>query len=492
MPIPEKFGRYNVKSELGRGGMATVYRASDPSFDREVAIKVLPREMLHDPQFRSRFEREIKLVASLEHPSIVPVYDVGDVDGQPYFVMRYMPGGSLSDLIAKGNFSVEDTARIIEKIAQGLAYAHRKGIIHRDLKPDNILFDDNGDPFISDFGVAKFTESTSSLTGSGVIGTPAYMSPEQAQGGEIDGRSDVYGLGVIVYQMLSGHQPYSADTPMGVVVKHITEPVPEILNVLPELPVEADEIIKTAMAKDKSKRYATTIDLAKALNKVAFGHEGNLTNSTMNGVTTRLKTPTKQMSRGQTGYIVAGVILLIAVIGFFLLRNQLTAPVAPTDTASASTQPAVSEEQPTFTAAPITPTVEEAATEAAPAFAPACPADVSFPVSTAKETDNFCVQKIPYAYAMMEDEAEFTVLNTDGAKCNEEAVKNGEKIISCTGPSFSVVQIKVCLPLELTESDLTQCSADTTYNADNQCCAATPPEEASCKVIKIQLKGCGG
>ena len=147
--------------------------------------------------------------------------------------MRFMTGGSLSDRIAKGKLSVQDTARIVEKIAQGLAYAHKKGIIHRDLKPDNILFDDNDDPFISDFGIAKLTESTGSLTGSGVIGTPAYMSPEQAQGNEIDGRSDIYGLGVIVYQMLSGKQPYNADTPMGVVLKHITEPVPEILNIKP-------------------------------------------------------------------------------------------------------------------------------------------------------------------------------------------------------------------------------------------------------------------
>ena len=115
MSIPEKIGRYEIKSELGRGGMATVYRAFDPSFDREVAIKVLPREMLHDPQFRSRFERELKIIAGLEHPSIVPVYDVGDVDGQPYFVMRYMPGGSLADEIKKGNFSLEDTARIISR-----------------------------------------------------------------------------------------------------------------------------------------------------------------------------------------------------------------------------------------------------------------------------------------------------------------------------------------------------------------------------------------
>ncbi|HMV29274.1 MAG TPA: serine/threonine-protein kinase, partial [Anaerolineales bacterium] len=332
MPLPEKIGRYEVKSELGRGGMATVYRAVDPNSGREVAVKVLPREMMHDPQFRERFEREIKMIASLEHPAIVPVYDVGDIDGQPYFVMRFMTGGSLSDLIEKGSIPIDETAKIIEKIAQGLAYAHRKGVIHRDLKPDNILFNDDGEPFISDFGVAKLSESSSNLTGSGVIGTPAYMSPEQAQGNEIDQRSDVYGLGVIVYQMLSGHQPYSADTPMGVVVKHITEPVPEILKVLPNLPEDVDAIIKTAMAKDKTQRYANTIELAKALNTVAFGTPGDITFHTMNG-RTRLPSNSKPLSRGQTtGLAVGGVILLLAIVGVFLLRNQLFASSSPTST----------------------------------------------------------------------------------------------------------------------------------------------------------------
>ncbi|NOH01329.1 MAG: serine/threonine protein kinase [Chloroflexi bacterium] len=479
MAIPEKIGRYVIKSELGRGGMATVYRAFDPNFEREVAIKVLPREMLHDPQFHSRFEREIKMVASLEHPSIVPVYDVGDEDGQPYFVMRYMPGGSLSDLIEQGSISIQDTARIVEKIAQGLAYAHRKGIIHRDLKPDNVLFDDNGDPFISDFGVAKLTESTSSLTGSGVIGTPAYMSPEQAQGLEIDLRSDVYGLGVIVYQMLSGHQPYSADTPMGVVVKHITEPVPEILKTQPDLPPDVDALIKTAMAKDKNQRFPNTIELAKVLNRIAFGTEGNLTFGTNSGIGSRPRTQTMQLSRSQTGFMVAGVVLVVAVIGFFLLRNQLIPPATPTPLPTAMVEPT-----PLPTNTEVLPT--------SPVFAPACPAEVAFPTPAGRETDNYCVQKIPYANALLEETATFEVLNTDGAKCRVEAVKNGEQVLSCTGPSFSVIQLKVCKLPELSSEELARCAPDSTYNAGNQCCVPLPPEEAGCRIIEIKLKGCGG
>lgn len=489
MPLPEKIGRYEVKSELGRGGMATVYRAVDPNSGREVAIKVLPREMMHDPQFRSRFEREIKMIASLEHPAIVPVYDVGDIDGQPYFVMRFMTGGSLSDLIEKGSIPIEETAKIVEKIAQGLAYAHRKGVIHRDLKPDNILFNDDDEPFISDFGVAKISESPSNLTGSGVIGTPAYMSPEQAQGTEIDQRSDVYGLGVIVYQMLSGHQPYSADTPMGVVVKHITEPVPEILKVLPNLPPEVDAIIKTAMAKDKNQRYPNTIELAKALNTIAFGSPGNLTFTT-NG-TGRMKRPnTVQLSRGQTtGLVAVGIVLLVAVVGVFLLRNQLFAPDAPATSSVAATD---EQNTPAPVLVVVTATLEEP-TASSPS-APACSADVSFPPPLGKETNSFCQQKIPYAFAMMEENATFTVLDTStpGSKCRQESVKNGEKVISCTGPAFAVLDIEICQLPKLTQEELAQCSPGSTYYPEKQCCIALPPEKAICKTIKIQLKGCGG
>ncbi len=181
---PEKIGRYEIKSELGRGGMATVYRGYDPLFERDVAIKVLPPEMLHaDPQFRLRFEREAKVIAQLEHSSIVPVYDVGEENGQPYFVMAYMGGGSLSDRIKKRIYNVEEATRILEYIAMGLDEAHSKGIIHRDLKPGNILFNNNDIPKISDFGIAKVTNSqTLDVTGSGIIGTPAYMAPEQASG----------------------------------------------------------------------------------------------------------------------------------------------------------------------------------------------------------------------------------------------------------------------------------------------------------------------
>jgi tRNA A-37 threonylcarbamoyl transferase component Bud32 len=279
---PEKIGRYEIKAELGRGGMATVYQGYDPRFEREVAIKVLPREMLHDPQFRVRFEREAKTIAMLEHTAIVPVYDFGEDDGQPYFVMRYMTGGSLADRIAKGPMSVKESARIMEKLAAALDDAHAKGIIHRDLKPGNILFDRTDEPFISDFGIAKIIQAQgSTVTGGAIIGTPAYMSPEQAQGEGVDSRSDIYSLGVILYEMLSGKQPFGADTPMAIVVKHITEPVPHILDANPKLPAEVEPIIEKALAKSKDDRFASAGDLADALTAVARGERPDLTKTTM-------------------------------------------------------------------------------------------------------------------------------------------------------------------------------------------------------------------
>ena len=273
MPSLEKVGRYEIKGELGRGGMATVYRGYDPMFEREVAVKLMPREFLHDPQFRIRFEREAKTIALLEHPAILPVYDVGENEGQPFFVMKLMSGKSLGDKLMDGPLSLEETAAIMNRIAAGLDEAHAKGIIHRDLKPGNILFDTRGDAYVSDFGIAKVMQATQgNMTGSGIIGTPSYMSPEQARGEkDIDGRSDVYSLGTILYEMLSGSLPFEADTPIGVAMKHITEPVPRILDRNPNLPEGIQEVLATAMAKKRNERYAMPSQLASALGAVARG-----------------------------------------------------------------------------------------------------------------------------------------------------------------------------------------------------------------------------
>ena len=287
--------------------MATVYRAFDPISNREVAIKILPRELINNLITRARFKRELKLIASLEHPAIVPVYDVGgEDDHQPFFVMRYMSGGSLSDMIKQGQFSLRDAALIIERLASALDHAHSKGVIHRDIKPDNVLFDASNNPYLSDFGVAKFTESLVSATGHDVIGTPAYISPEQALGEDVDHRADIYGLGAMLYEMLTGERPFGKDSVIGLALQHVNDPVPNVLNLRPDLPAEVDVIVKTAMAKNRDKRYNTALEMAHELNNVAF--EGEQTMPKFTPLVGRQTTPASTtimggMDRGRINFV---------------------------------------------------------------------------------------------------------------------------------------------------------------------------------------------
>lgn len=271
--MSEQFGRYAILAEIGRGGMATVYRAYDPRFEREVALKVLPPQLLHDPTFQTRFAREAKIIATLEHTAIVPVYDFGEEAGQPYYVMRLMSGGSLADVLQKGPVSPREAARILSRIAEGLDEAHSHGFIHRDLKPGNILFDTRNTPYLSDFGIAKLVQTSTPITASNVvIGTPAYMSPEQGRGErDMDGRSDVYALGALLFQMLSGRVPYESETPTGQIIKHITEPIPNILELKPDLPAGIQTVIERSMAKDREQRYISASEMAQALVRAVNG-----------------------------------------------------------------------------------------------------------------------------------------------------------------------------------------------------------------------------
>jgi len=270
---PFKIGHYQATAVIGRGGMATVYRAFDSRFDREVAIKVLPREFLHDPSFRARFQREAKIIGSLEHGAIVPVHDFGEDDGQPYLVMRLMTGGSLEQKILAGPLSLAEAARIISGIAPALDEAHAKGVVHRDLKPANILFDQHDEPFLADFGIARQTHSVT-LTGPAVtVGTPAYMSPEQGRGDPgVDGQSDIYSLGAILFEMLSGRVPYEGETPTGQIIRHITDPVPNILELCRDLPSDCQVVIDRAMAKKKEDRFTTVAEMAQTLTAISQGH----------------------------------------------------------------------------------------------------------------------------------------------------------------------------------------------------------------------------
>ena len=472
--IPEKIGIYQIKSELGRGGMATVYLAYDPRFEREVALKVLPREMLHDPQFRVRFEREAKTIAKLEHSAIVPVYDVGEEDGQPYFVMRYMTGGTLSDRLAKGPLPLQEAAHIIERIASALDEAHAKGFIHRDLKPGNILFDRASEPYISDFGIAKFTSSQTNVTGSAIVGTPAYLSPEQAQGeANIDGRSDLYAVGVILFEMLSGRQPYEADTPMGVVVKQITDPIPHILDVNPNLPVGLEDVIEKAMAKNRDERFSTTRELSDALNMVVRGESAEQ-GKTIIGTATAVRSVTSAKTRigekpvvplapaqpvekkkgSNFTWIIVGVVVLCVLAtagvggGYLLTRNNPLFPVVqqtslgPTATegglAASPTSAVEGQPSPTSGGSILIPNPTAVATAApGPTAVPTTPS-----VSSSGGADRMAFLRNNDIWVMNIDGTNLKQLTTDGsAKSNLQWMKDGKTILYIMGKAIKTVDI---------------------------------------------------
>ncbi len=270
----QHIGRYDIKSLIGQGGMSAVYLGYDPRSQREVAIKILPPYYLHSPKFRERFEREALMIALLEHPAIVPVYDLGEDDGQPYIVMRYMSGGSLGDKLKKGPLPLRECMEMYLRLAPALDTAHARGVIHRDVKPDNLLFDKYDNVFLSDFGLARLRETIgfANISDGSIMGTPAYMSPEQIQGErEIDGRSDIYSMGVVLYQMLSGVVPYNGATAASVMMMHLVNPVPQVRDQMTSLPTGIQAVLETAMAKKPEDRFQTAGEFAKAIQAVTTG-----------------------------------------------------------------------------------------------------------------------------------------------------------------------------------------------------------------------------
>jgi serine/threonine protein kinase/tetratricopeptide (TPR) repeat protein len=273
--LGSKLGPYEIREEIGRGGMATVYRAYQPTVDRDVAIKVITKAIAHDDSVIQRFQREARLIARLEHPHILPVYDFDGGHDPPYIVMRYLDTGTLKEVLRQGALPPEVTSYLMRQVCAALDYAHRQGIVHCDIKPSNIMIDGEGNAFVTDFGLAQLVAGSSGdklFTATGAImGTPEYIAPEQAQGKEIDQRADIYALGVLLFELLTGQLPYVADHPMATIIMHTQEPIPKVTTSQPNLPAAVDEVITRMMAKAPQDRYTSAAAIAEAITVALAG-----------------------------------------------------------------------------------------------------------------------------------------------------------------------------------------------------------------------------
>ncbi|MDH5632645.1 MAG: protein kinase [Gammaproteobacteria bacterium] len=252
---------YRIINQLGRGGMAVVYLAIQESVERKIALKVMLHALGADPTFSERFLREARIVAQLSHPNIVAVYDVGVHDNNHFIAMEFHEGGELKDRIKTG-LALSEVLRITKQMASALDFAHNKGYVHRDIKPENVLFKSTGDIVISDFGIARASNSNTHMTATGsVIGTPHYMSPEQAQGKDLDGRSDLYSLGIVFFEMLCGVVPFKGDSALSVGIKHLRDPIPRLPGQYSMFQTVLDKMI----AKDPEDRWQTGADIVKTV-----------------------------------------------------------------------------------------------------------------------------------------------------------------------------------------------------------------------------------
>ena len=270
--VGQHIGQYEIRMLLGKGGMSTVYLGYQPTMDRTVAIKVLPREFLHNDAFLQRFQQEIRTLAKVEHLHILPIYDAGEDQGIPFIVSRYLSGGTLGDLIGERLPDNDTVVRILKQIAGALDHAHERGIVHRDIKPSNVLLDSAGNVYLADFGVARLIEVASDITGSRVMGTPSYIAPEMVKkDGQVTPSVDIYALGILAYEMLTGDPPYHDEEPTRTLMRHVMDPVPSVRDVDPNISEVVDQTIQRALAKDAKDRYPSASAFASAFADAVSG-----------------------------------------------------------------------------------------------------------------------------------------------------------------------------------------------------------------------------
>ena len=356
--IGKSLGRYHILEQLGEGGMAVVYKAFDTRLETDVAVKVIRTESLPQNTVEralKRFEREAKSLAKLNHLNIVKVMDYGEFEGQPYLVMPYLQGGTLKELLQGEPMDWQEASQLLIPIAKALGYAHQREVIHRDVKPANILITETGEPLLTDFGVAKIIddEATMDLTGThATVGTPEYMAPEQITAKSVDHRADIYALGIVFYEMVTGRKPFQADTPMAVLFKHVSEPLPRPTQYVPSLPKEVEKILLKALAKDPENRYQSMGEMAAALESLLSGsvrqtkpgRKQKLATKAPHKTTQRQQTP----KRSKVLWLALGWIVLISILLGWVLgsgpettlpRKTPTPPPAPTITATPIIEP---------------------------------------------------------------------------------------------------------------------------------------------------------
>ncbi|MGH2626686.1 MAG: serine/threonine-protein kinase [Anaerolineales bacterium] len=319
----ERLGSYQLIEQVGSGGMATVYRAVDSRSGAERAVKILSPSIGSDEQFVRRFRREGRLLARLKHPNIVPVVDYGETGQVFYLVMPFIEGETLQRKLVHRRFSEAEIRRWIRQAAAALDFAHQRGVIHRDVKPSNILVDKDGNAYLTDFGLARLAESSGSLTGSLLLGTPAYVSPEQARSDGIDARTDQYSLGVILFQLVTGRLPFETDTPMATVMKHMREAPPQPRSLNPDLPPAAEKVILKCLAKNPGDRFPTVGEAARTFEAALDGatsDELGLDREPMAGSPTPISQWLRAAMRAQkpaTLWVLA-IVPVLVVAGVFL------------------------------------------------------------------------------------------------------------------------------------------------------------------------------
>jgi hypothetical protein len=265
--IGQQIGRYEILRQIGSGGMSTVYKASDTETDRLVAIKLMASFLTKEEKFLTRFQREVELLTQFDHPNIVKVLDFGEYMGSPYIVMPFMSMGTLQDRLRGAPMKATEVAKMMSEMSSALQYAHDNGIVHRDIKPSNILIDEKGNSMLSDFGFARWREASLSLTGSALVGTPTYMSPEQCLGEEVTPLSDQYSLGVLLYRVATGQLPFDGETPLAIALKQINEALPPPQSVNPKLPIEIANVLEKVLQKNPKDRYPNIAEFNNAFQR---------------------------------------------------------------------------------------------------------------------------------------------------------------------------------------------------------------------------------